>query len=223
MTPRSGEIVALALPLLADVPRLRGFELPAPPALVGSWRAVGFETVTSRLSRLSRCPAVAFSASVEARTLPGFTCCPDEIPMMGSYYSPRPMTPMIQAREGRFIGVRAWGARRPASRGLELATQVSEPPPAKAEIPPRPQAEGAGNTVLPVEAPPSCGASSFLRPGMFHRGDHKILCFACRRKCPWNTVYRWIYTAIARLPARSGRGSRPWRGLQPRSGEAPGP
>ncbi len=146
-------IVALALPLLADVPRLRGFELPAPPALVGSWRAVGFETVTSRLSRLSRCPAVAFSASVEARTLPGFTCCPDEIPMMGSYYSPRPMTPMIQAREGRFIGVRAWGARRPASWGLELATQVSEPPPAKAEISPRPQAEGAGNTVLPVEAP----------------------------------------------------------------------
>lgn len=49
--------------------------------------------------------------------------------------------------------MRAWGARRPASWGLELATQVSEPPPAKAEISPRPQAEGAGNTVLPVEAP----------------------------------------------------------------------
>lgn len=187
MTPRSEVFSVSRLPLLADVPRLRGFELPAPPALVGSWRAVGFETVTSRLSRLSRCPAVAFSASVEARTLPGFTCCPDEIPMIGSYYSPRPMTPMIQAREGRFIGVRAWGARRPASRGLELATQVSEPPPAKAEISPRPQAEGAGNTVLPVEAPPSCGASSFLRRRFVPQRGTQDIVLPDERQTPWNT------------------------------------
>lgn len=123
---------------------------PLPSSASGGWWVL----------RQLQCPWLGFNTALPLPSRPygshltGYTGCPEEIPLMGSYYIPGPKASRVQA-SGRGVGKRL-EARQARVFSPELAYQVSIPALQKLRFP-ETLARAIAVAAGPNETPPTRG------------------------------------------------------------------